>query len=62
MHMLLIGPALIILAVVILFLMRERPSASKLMNQPFLVSMIAAATSGLFAVGVVMVIASFASH
>ena len=54
----LIGFALIVLALIALVLMRERPGASKLRN-PFLISMTAAATSGLIAVGVVMVIAGF---
>jgi hypothetical protein len=57
--MFLIGLGLIVFAVIVLFLMRARPSAAHSINQPFLVSMIAAAISGLIAVGVVMAVAGF---
>ena len=60
--MFLIGLALIVLAGIVLFLMRERPGGTNLIKHPFLISMIAAGLSGLFAVGVVMVIAGFANH
>ena len=55
------GVALIVLALIALVVMRERPGASKL-TTPFLISMMAAAISGLFAVGVVMVVAGFARY
>ena len=57
--MFLIGLGLIVLAVIVLFLLRERPGVAHFINQPFLVSMIAAAISGLIAVGVVMAVAGF---
>ena len=41
----LIGVALIVLALIVLFLMRARRGVSKLMDQPFLNSMAAAAIS-----------------
>jgi hypothetical protein len=53
----LIGLGLIVLALIVLFLMRERPGAANLINQPFPISMIAAAVAGLFAVGAVMAVA-----
>ena len=55
--MFLIGLGLIVLALIVLFLMRERPGVAHSINQPFLVSMVAAAISGLIAVGVVMAVA-----
>jgi hypothetical protein len=58
----LIGVALIVLALIVLFLMRARRGVSKLMDQPFLNSMAAAAISGLIAVGMVMVVAGFSSR
>ena len=50
----LIGLALVAFALIVLFLMRARRGVSKLRDQPFLNSMVAATISGLIAVGVVM--------
>ena len=58
----LIGLALIVLALIAFVLMRKRRGVPKLTNQPFLNSMMAAAISGLIAVGAVMVVAGFASR
>ena len=58
----LIGLALVAFALIVLFLMRARRGVSKLRDQPFLNSMVAAAISGLIAVGVVMVVAGSANR
>jgi hypothetical protein len=60
--MTLTGLGLIFLALIVLFLMRERTGVANRINQPFLISMIAAAVAGLFAVGVVMTVVGFASR
>lgn len=54
-----IGVALIVVALIALFLMRARRGVT---NQPFFHSMMVAAITGLIAVGVVMVVAGFASR
>lgn len=56
------GLGLIFLALIVLFLMRERTGVANRINQPFLISMIAAAVAGLFAVGAVMTVVGFASR